>query len=59
MKTEEVTLESTPPNYNPTLIYTTINKSSLLTNLMQILIPQIHNQIHQIIHLPVQQKHDT
>ena len=26
---------------------------------MQIFIPQIHNQIHENIHLPVQQKRDT
>ena len=26
---------------------------------MQIFIPQIHDQIHQNIHLPVQQKYDT
>ena len=40
-------------------IYTTINKLPLLTKPMQILIPQIHDQIYQNIHLLVQQKHDT
>ena len=52
---------SNPWAYTPTKthIHTTINKSSLLTKLMQIFILQIHDQVHQKIHLPIQQKHDT
>ena len=52
---------SNPWAYTPTKthIHTTINKSSLLTKLMQIFILQIHDQVHQKLHLPIQQKHDT
>ena len=50
---------SNPRVYTPTNthIYTTINKN-LPTTPMQFFIPQIHDQIHQNIHLQIQQKHD-
>ena len=52
---------SNPRAYTPTKthINITINKIPLPTKPMQILVLQIHDQIHQNIHLPVQQKHDT
>ena len=50
-----------PRAYIPikTHIYITINKKPLPTKPIRILVPQIHDQINQNIHLPVQQKLDT
>ena len=52
---------SNPWAYTPTKthMHTTINKSSLLYKPIQIFISQIHDQVHQNMHLPIQQKHDT
>ena len=49
MKTEEVTLELTPP----------LDKSPLSTKPMEIFIPQLYGKFQQNIHLPMQQKDDT